>query len=152
MAEATPHRIDLSLPVDAEAVDLVHAALDRLWSLAPRAGLRDRTRFETAVVEILANILEHAFLIEPDPADAGVDGGSARQLDLALVADETQVQALFTDNGRPSGLDLGAVSLPEDDAESGRGLAMALAALDELEHDRESGRNRWLLTCTLAPR
>ena len=44
----------------------------------------------------------------------------------------------------PALIDLGSVSMPGSDAESGRGLAIALATLDELVHETERG-NVWRL-------
>ena len=48
-------------------------------------------------------------------------------------------------------VDLSEVTLPDPDAESGRGLALALASLDHLEHRRDRGRNVWVLHCTREP-
>jgi serine/threonine-protein kinase RsbW len=36
-------------------------------------------------------------------------------------------------------------SMPEPEAESGRGLPMAQAALDELSYERDDGRNVWTM-------
>ena len=47
-------------------------------------------------------------------------------------------------------LDLGEVTMPGDEAESGRGLALALASLDHLTHERVDGRNRWTMVCERA--
>ena len=44
----------------------------------------------------------------------------------------------------PALLDLRHVEMPDEDAESGRGLAIALATLDELTHERDGG-NTWRL-------
>ena len=58
-----------------------------------------------------------------------------------------EVRGELGDNGQPVALDLGEVTMPGDEAESGRGLALALASLDHLTHERVDGRNRWTLVC-----
>ena len=40
--------------------------------------------------------------------------------------------------------------MPDDDAETGRGLAMALATLDHLGYEQVEGRNLWELRCDRA--
>lgn len=144
MAEshADDGRIEISVPARPDSLELVHEVLQQLWLGHDGVEARDRLRFETAVVEIFANIVEHAFRADADSPD--VDG---RRLDLMLVVHEDEVVAAFTDNGRPAELDLSAVTLPDEEAESGRGLAMAIAVLDDLHYQREGGRNHWRLTC-----
>ena len=44
-------------------------------------------------------------------------------------------------------IDLSSVAMPDELAESGRGLALAMAAVDDLSYEREGGRNLWRLTC-----
>jgi serine/threonine-protein kinase RsbW len=140
--DAGAERIELSVPARPGSLELVHAAVDQLWSQHTNVEAADRARFETAVVEIFANIVEHAFRTDPDLPD-----GLGRRLELSLEATEGDVLARFSDNGLPAELDLSAVTMPGEGAESGRGLAMALAALDDLRYERISGRNRWSLVC-----
>jgi serine/threonine-protein kinase RsbW len=140
-ALADGNRIELSLPARPESLDLVHPALDQLWSLNDSVPPRDRFRFETAVVEVFANIVEHAFHAD-EVAEA-----SGRRLDLVLAVRSGAVEADFSDNGRPVALDLSNVTMPDPDAEEGRGLAMAIASLDDLSYERSEGRNRWRLVC-----
>jgi serine/threonine-protein kinase RsbW len=137
------NRIELSLPARPESLDLVHPALDQLWSVHEEIPEHDRFRFETAVVEVFANIVEHAFREDADlPATQ-----EARRLDLVLAVRSGAVEADFSDNGLPVALDLSGVTMPDPDAESGRGLAMAIASLDDLSYERREGRNRWRLVC-----
>ena len=134
-------RLELSAPATPEMLDLVHAVLEQLWAAHEDVGSTDRMRFETAVVEILGNIVEHAY--RPDATE---DDG--RRFDVTLVATDTELVASFGDNGLPMSLDLSTVAMPDVEAESGRGLALAMAALDDLSYEREGGRNHWRLTCT----
>jgi serine/threonine-protein kinase RsbW len=103
--------------------------------------MADRIRFETAVIEVLGNIVEHAYELDAAPADA------LRRFDVSLSATSDELVARFGDNGIPMAIDLSEVTMPGVDAESGRGLALAVAALDDLSYERVDGRNLWRLTC-----
>lgn len=143
-----PGRLVLDLPAREEALDLVHQLVDHLWAQAEGGSDRDRFRFETAVIEVLANIVEHAHRVDPQRTDGGPQ--DERRLDVVVAVHAGSAWASFGDNGKPVGLDLGAVALPEEDAESGRGLAMTLAAVDEVAYAREGDRNHWSLRCDLS--
>lgn len=144
-----PGRLELSAPADPEIMDLVHAILEQLWANHPDVSDVDRFRFETAVIEILGNIVEHAYLLDPDSTASPVD--QARRFDIVLGATDEKLIATLGDNGMPVALDLSNVAMPDEDAESGRGLALAVAALDDLSYERVDGRNHWSLTCIRKP-
>ena len=133
-------RVEVSAPATPEMMNLAHDAIERLWSAHEGVGAVERIRFETAVVEILGNIIEHAYELDTS------DNPQTRRFDLALTVTDREVVAEFGDDGRPVALDLSAVSMPDDEAESGRGLAMAKAAVDDLSYDRVEGRNHWRLS------
>lgn len=135
-------RIDLSVPARPPSVELVHAAVAQLWTQHESVDSQVRIRFEMAVVEIFANIVEHAFR-----SDLALPEDGTRRLELSLLATDDEVTAEFSDNGQPAELDLSTATLPDEEADSGRGLAMALAALDDLRYRRVGGRNRWSLVC-----
>ena len=136
-------RVELSAPATPEMMHLVHAVLEQLWSQHDDVSMVDRIRFETAVIEILGNIVEHAYRLEP--------GGTERRFDITLTATEEALVASFGDDGMPVAIDLSEVTMPGEDAESGRGLALAIAAVDDITYDRSSGRNHWRLTCVRQP-
>ena len=80
----------------AERLGQVHAALERFWAAADQAlphppDTAWRARFATAVAEIAANIVEHAY---PPGMPAG-------RLRLRLRAYPTYVEAQFCDAGIP---------------------------------------------------
>lgn len=135
-------RLELSAPATPDMLDLLHAVLDQLWTAHEDVAVTDRVRFETAVIEILGNIVEHAYEI-----DAAVAHGS-RRFDVTLAATDTELVAAFGDDGVPMAIDLSAVAMPDDLAESGRGLALAMASLDDLSYERVGDRNLWRLTVT----
>ncbi len=131
------------LRVEARAddafIDEVHQVLDVLWTSRPDVDEEDRTLFTLAVSEIATNIVEHARAREQISV----------RLDLSV--DDEGLRAVFFDDADPALIDLSDVSMPHEDAESGRGLALALATLDELEHSGEAGGNVWRLTRRLRP-
>jgi serine/threonine-protein kinase RsbW len=141
-----PERDQFSVTATAtpEVLERAHDELDRLWDRRPDVSDRDRMRFETGLIEILGNIVEHAYRLgETTPPAAGDE----RQLTVEIDVTDEALRAVLSDNGRPAEVDLSAVTLPGEEAEDGRGLALALAALDSLEHERVEGRNRWTLLC-----
>jgi len=138
----TNHELVLDLPVTPEAVDEVQDALARFWDLDGDVTMLDRIRFETALVEIVGNVVEHAYALD---STSGHEVGRALQVRLAL--DSSSVEAEVSDNGLPVEIDLGQVTMPDEDAESGRGLALAIAAVDDMRYEHSGGRNRWVLVC-----
>lgn len=133
-------RYQLVAPARPESVDLVHDVIAQLWTHEPAPLAADRIRFETAVIEILGNIVEHAARV--DPPDV-----SPRQFDLVVTCDDESIEARFGDDGKPVEIDLERVAMPDAYAEDGRGLAMASAAVDELSYQRIGPVNHWRLVC-----
>ncbi|WP_426322479.1 ATP-binding protein [Microbacterium sp. E-13] len=129
---ATESEIRLEGLADDALIDRVHDALDELFGRTAGVSDEDAMMFRLAVSEVATNVVDHALAREPI------------QVSVALDADAESLSAVFTDTADPALIDLGAVSMPGDDAESGRGLAIALATLDELVHETHSG-NVWRL-------
>lgn len=144
---AAPNRLVLSAPADPEVMDLVHSLLEHLFAHAPQIDDLVRMKFEMSVIEILGNIVEHAYA--HDSALPRVDPSEARRFEIAVLATDHDVVATLSDNGMPVSLDLGDLSMPDELAESGRGLALAASALDTLWFERVEGRNHWYLACRL---
>ena len=114
-----------------EVLESVHELLERAWAAHSDVSAADRMCVETALVEVAANIVEHA-------------GGSELALDVEIHPD--RVQAAFRDTGAAFEGDLDAAGLPDDElSERGRGLALARALLDEVRYERVEGTNRWWL-------
>ena len=126
------------VPATIESIDVVQAEFDAWWTALDDDSVATRFKFETAVVEIATNIVEHTHRAE---------GTSGRRFHLELSADETSVTAQFADNGMPSNIDLSTVTMSDVEAEGGRGLALAVAALHSLDYRFENGRNIWTLVC-----
>lgn len=125
--------------VEPESLDLVQDHLEAFWARDTTVSVADRTRFEMAVVEIVGNILEHAFELDAS--------GRGRLLTVTLSLAADQITALMSDNGLPAEIDLGEVTMPGEDATSGRGLALAIAAVDDVGYEHVAGRNHWRVVC-----
>jgi serine/threonine-protein kinase RsbW len=114
-------------------IERVHLALADLWAQAPEVPDLDRMMFVTAVVEVTANVIEHAE--RHDGFDAHV----------VLRVSGTTLEADLTDTGAFVEVDLD-VDLPEDDlATNGRGIPLARRAVHEITYTRADDRNHWRL-------
>jgi len=111
----------------------IQGALDELWSAHSEVPEVVRMHMDLAAGEIGANIIEHSG--EGEPVHL--------RMEVGVSADA--VVTTFTDDGRPVPVDPASVSLPEDMAERGRGLAIAQSVLDELSYRRDSEGNHWTL-------
>lgn len=127
---------DLRCTATMACFDEVHDALSGLWSDAPEVDDADRMMFETALVEIVGNLVEHARTPEGEPVT--IDGHVAVHPD--------RVEACLTEDGVAPALDLSAPTPVVDDlAEGGRGLALA-KAVAEVSHARQGSANVWIVT------
>jgi serine/threonine-protein kinase RsbW len=115
-----------------DSLDLLHELLARVGEDHPGIAPADLMLFETAVVEIAGNVVEHG---RPK-------GKVAWQFQMSVHDD--RLESLLTDSGEEYSGELTGV-MPDVASESGRGLALAQAALDELSYGRVDGRNRWRL-------
>jgi serine/threonine-protein kinase RsbW len=123
--------LELTAPAEPESLELVHSLLGEFWTLSEDIGLHERIRFETAIMEIANNIAEYA----------GTD-----EFTLVLTDTGGEIEALFRDAGPPIAFDPTRRQLPDDMAESGRGIALACAAVDEVHYSHENHQNLWRLT------
>ncbi|MBT1004434.1 ATP-binding protein [Paenarthrobacter sp. DKR-5] len=135
-------RFELESAAEPQSLDAIHQLLQKVWDSAPGIDLMDRIRFETAVIEVASNIIEHS-----TPAEHGTV-----RFTLEVQNTPDLLQAEFQDDARAAGVDPGAAVMPDELAESGRGLALAKVALDQFGYARDAGRNRWTLLCRLKRR
>lgn len=110
--------------------DLLAGWWDEVGEVTPST----RFGFETAVIEIAGNIVEHSR-----------GDSDARRFTLDLFADAQRLVATFRDDGDPPLLDLASVRMADAEEESGRGLALANAGVDDVDFRREDDRNVWTL-------
>lgn len=124
-------------PSNEEAIEAIHNELDALWDDASFVPDMDRMTFATAVIEAAANIVQHAEPVAEEPVEIDVEIGVWPS---RLVA---RISAL---NARePFAEDMQA-SMPDSDAESGRGLALIEALVTTVTFERQDGTNTWILT------
>lgn len=112
-------------------VDGLLEAMDPFLAGAAAATDQDRFLFTLAMSEVLTNIVQH--------------GGDDATMRVEIEARADELQARVWDTGAPAIIDWDSIHLPDDDAESGRGLVLAISVLDELRHTRSRDGNTWLL-------
>lgn len=132
----------LSVPAVPASLGAIHDLVEQVWSGTAGVTAADRLRFETAVVEVAGNIIEHA-----TPA-----GGAAEvTLSLAVGTDRASIRGVFVDDGQEADVDLDEVRMPDPGAEAGRGLALVVSLCDRVHYERAGSTNRWTLVCHRSP-
>ncbi|UKA49275.1 ATP-binding protein [Arthrobacter sp. FW305-123] len=136
MTEVIAHR-GFHGPSNEEAIEAIHNELDALWHDASFVPDMDRMTFATAVIEAAANIVQHALPVAEKPVEIDVD---------ISVQPTRLVARVSAFNARePFAGDMQA-SMPDEDAESGRGLALIEALVTTVTFERQDGTNTWILT------
>ena len=129
---AGEYRLDgLAVP---ETLGMLHDLLAQVADEHPEVTADDLALFETAVIELAGNVVEHG-----RPEGQVVYSFSLQVLDDRLTA-------RLEDSGQANDVDPAEAEMPSVWAEEGRGLALAGAVLDELHVERREGWNRWQLT------
>jgi serine/threonine-protein kinase RsbW len=118
-------------PDDPEGV---HLALASLWEERADVDEMDRMMFETALVELVSNVIQHATATTTIRC----------RLDIAVGDDA--LSAVLVDTADPPDVDTGPRAMPDEFAESGRGLPFIQALVDDFQYERSEGRNVWTIT------
>lgn len=126
-------------PADCEAVNRCHERLDRLWTSHPGVPLRERARFETALVEVVGNVVRHA---RPCPGQR-VEVGVELSVDGSFI--EARVHEFGAVHADIPHLRAAGTARPGAEAESGRGLAMVRSLVETLAYCPTDGGNVWTL-------
>jgi serine/threonine-protein kinase RsbW len=116
-----------------DSVDVVHDGLALLWQDEPSVVDLDRMMFETALIELASNVIQH---------------GSASTTiicRLHVSADDQELRAVLMDTADPPRIDAGPREMPDEMAESGRGLAFIHALVDSFAYERTEGGNTWTI-------
>lgn len=121
----------LTLQSPPDDVDAVHELVAGLWDDRPDVGALDRMAFETALIELASNVIEHA------------DDGQGVTCVVSVTVDDGVMSARLRDGSEPGDFRLTTREMPDADAESGRGLAMVQMLCDELTYERVGGENVW---------
>jgi len=120
-----------------EAIDAVHSQLDALWDDASFVPEIDRMTFATAVVEAASNVVQHAVPESAVPVELGVD----------ICIREASLHAKVSAFGAADpALGSADPEMPDEEAESGRGLALIRALVTTVTFRRQDGTNTWVLS------
>lgn len=122
-----------------DTLNRVHDLLAKVWVDSPQISTIDRASFETALIEVAANVIQHA------------NNGNAVECTVAIDASDGVITATLIDTGRESDIELAGARMPDATAESGRGLAIVKALVDEVVYDSDGNVNYWRITRNLTP-
>ena len=129
MPEVVARSLRLSSPPDT--VDTVQDLLATIWAQTPGLDDDDRMAAELSIVELAANVIEHA------------NRGADITFSLSIVVLDDRIEATVTDSGDVEHVPLGNRTMPDAYAERGRGLPLMRMLSDSVEHRRVEGVNHW---------
>lgn len=129
-------------PSNEDAIEAVHTELDSLWDDASFVPEMDRMTFTTAVIEAAANIVQHAIPVAEKAVELGVDI-TVRPTRLQARVSAYNAMEPFASELEPS--------MPDEESESGRGLALIAALVTTVTFERQDATNTWILTRNSTP-
>ena len=117
-----------------ETLNLLHDLLERVGREHPDIDAGDLMLFETAVIEIAGNVVEHG-------RPPGVVSWTFR---LSVLPE--RLEGRLSDSGEEYPGGAWGTAMPDDPMqEDGRGLALATAVLDALDYERTDDVNHWTM-------
>jgi serine/threonine-protein kinase RsbW len=120
-----------------ETLNLLHDLLERVGAEHPDIDAGDLMLFETAVIEVAGNVVEH-----------GRPSGKVTW-QFSLSVSPEQLEATLSDSGEEYPGGTWGTEMPEDPMqETGRGLPLATAVLDRLRYRRDGDANHWTMVKT----
>ena len=122
-----------------ESLDELHDLLERVGADHPELSEGDLLMFETAVIEVAGNVVEHG---RPP-------GGVRWTFRLQVCPD--RLEGRLSDGGEEYPGGPWGTEMPDAMAEDGRGLALATAVLDSLAYERDGDVNHWTMVRHLEP-
>ncbi len=125
-------------PAADDAIETVHNDLDSLWQDAPFVGDMDQMTFTTAVIESASNVVQHSEPAGEKPVELGVD----------IEVWPNLLQARISAHHAKAPFGPMTPGAPDQDAESGRGLALIQALVTTVTFERQDSTNTWDLTRT----
>ena len=123
----------LTLRCPPDDIDTVQDYIQRVWSASPDLDSMDRLKFETALVELAANVIQHS------------NGGHGVVGTLSIAVDADRIRGSLADTSAPSEVDLEDREMPGELAESGRGIAFIQRLVDVFHYERRHGENLWMI-------
>ncbi|WP_411700100.1 ATP-binding protein [Conyzicola sp.] len=123
----------LALRCPPDDLDTVHDYIQRVWAASPELDAMDRLKFETALIELAANVIQHS------------NGGNGVVGTLSIAVDADRIRGSLADVSAPSEVDLADRDMPGEFAESGRGIAFIQRLVDAFHYERRQGENLWMI-------
>lgn len=123
----------LQLRTPGDDVDLVHDFVETTFVDFGIVDPQARMAFETALVELVGNVIQHA------------DDGTGVTCRLIVRHEDGHLVASITDSAEPGGFVLSRRGMPDPLAESGRGLALVQLLVDELDYQQLDGHDHWIM-------
>lgn len=121
-----------------DSLNLLHELLEQVGGEHPELTASDLMLFETAVIEVAGNVVEHG---KPP-------GEVSWTFRLAVRAD--RLEGTLSDSGEEYPGGAWGTDMPDTMEEDGRGLALATAVLDSLVYERAGDVNEWTMVRRLA--
>jgi serine/threonine-protein kinase RsbW len=121
-----------------DSLNLLHDLLEQVGGEHPELTASDLMLFETAVIEVAGNVVEHG---KPP-------GEVSWTFRLAVRAD--RLEGTLSDSGEEYPGGAWGTDMPDTMEEDGRGLALATAVLDSLVYERAGDVNEWTMVRRLA--
>lgn len=131
MAEVISRSFRLSSPPDT--VDTVQDLLATIWAQVSDLDTADRMAAELAIVELAANVIEHA------------NRGDDISFSLSVVVYDDRIEATATDEGIVDNVVVADRTMPDSLDVRGRGLPLMASLTDAVEHRRVEGVNHWTI-------
>jgi serine/threonine-protein kinase RsbW len=121
----------LTLRSPADDIDVVHAFYARVCDGHLGLDEIDRFRFETALIELASNVIQHA------------DDGNGIIADILLEITSDTIRATITDSSPAGEVEISLRAMPDELDEHGRGIAFIQRLVDELHYERRGAENIW---------
>lgn len=112
----------------------VHQFLTEIWHQNPDLRSRDRNSVETAIIELVSNIIVYAVAIE------GV------RFKIVVDVDAEEIRTTITDNGDLADLEIDEYIMPDEFSERGRGIPLIRALVDEFTYENVNSVNSWMIS------
>jgi serine/threonine-protein kinase RsbW len=116
-----------------DSLNLLHDLLEQVGGEHPELTASDLMLFETAVIEVAGNVVEHG---KPP-------GEVSWTFRLAVRPD--RLEGTLSDSGEEYPGGAWGTDMPDTMEEDGRGLALATAVLDSLVYERAGDVNEWTM-------
>jgi serine/threonine-protein kinase RsbW len=116
-----------------DGLNLLQDLLEQVGTEHPELTASDLMLFETAVIEVAGNVVEHGH----------PPGAVSWTFRLAVRAD--RLEGTLSDSGEEYPGGAWGTDMPDTMDEDGRGLALATAVLDSLVYERAGEVNEWTM-------